>query len=400
MTLRISTAGIYSGGINAILDRQTQLARTQQQIATGKRVRSAADDPVAAVQLQQLDRLVAQQQQYGTNSVAATNRLQVEEQALSDTTTLLQRVRDLVIQANTDTATAADQQTIAAQISSSIAELQSIANRRDSQGDYLFAGLAVATKPFVQTVSGAITYVGDTGAHYSQIDTAVAVADSDPGATVYTGIAAGNGTFIISPAATNTGTASVDTGTVVNAGAWVPGNYTLSFTAPDAWQVTSSGGAVIASGVYQAGSAINFQGVQVTVDGAPAAGDSFAITPAGRTDAFAILQQVSGALQTAADTSAGRANLHSQLALSLQQIDSALNQVANVRSTVGSRLATLDDVGATRDARVADMQTSISQLRDLDYASAVTRLNQQMVGLQAAQQSFAMISKLSLFNYL
>jgi flagellar hook-associated protein 3 FlgL len=65
--MRISTLGMYSAGINAVLGQQTALAKTQQQVASGKRVQSAADDPVAAVQLQQLDRLLTQQQQYSTN---------------------------------------------------------------------------------------------------------------------------------------------------------------------------------------------------------------------------------------------------------------------------------------------------------------------------------------------
>jgi flagellar hook-associated protein 3 FlgL len=398
--MRISTLGIFNAGVNAILSQQTALARTQQQVASGKRVQSAADDPVAAVQLQQLDRLLSQQQQYSTNSVAATNRLQVEEQALTDSTTLLQHVRDLVVQANSDTMTSADRQTIAVEIRSRMAELQSIANRRDSQGDFLFAGLSAATKPFIQDASGAIVYAGDVGAHFVQLDAAVAVQDSDPGSAVYTGTPQGNGTFTVTANAANSGGGVIDTGTVVNAAAWVPGNYTLTFTSTSAWQVTDAGNAVIASGAYAPGGAINFMGVQVTADGAPAAGDRFSIQPAGTTDIFAALNQVVSALQLNSGSESSRALLHTRLGAGMLQIDNALSQVANVRSQVGSRLALLDDVGATRDSRVTEIQTSISQLRDLDYASAVSKMNLQLVGLQAAQQSYSMISKLSLFNYL
>jgi flagellar hook-associated protein 3 FlgL len=163
---------------------------------------------------------------------------------------------------------------------------------------------------------------------------------------------------------------------------------------------THSGNVVIASGAYSPGSAINFRGVQVIADGAPLAGDSFNIAPAATTDAFAMLGQLATALQANSGSDSSRALLHSRLASGLLQLDNALSQVANVRSMVGSRLALIDDVAATRESRVTDIQTSSSQLRDLDYAAAVSRMNQQMVGLQAAQQSFSMISKLSLFNYL
>jgi flagellar hook-associated protein 3 FlgL len=398
--MRISTLGIFNAGVNAILSQQTALAKTQQQVASGKRVQTAADDPVAAVQLQQLDRLLAQQQQYSTNSIAATNRLQVEEQSLADSTALLQHVRDLVTQANNDTMTSADRQTIAVEIRSRMTELQSIANRRDSQGDYLFGGLSAATKPFIQNASGAIVYAGDSGTHFVQLDSAVAVQDNDPGSSVFTGTPQGNGTFVVAANGANTGGGIIDTGTVVDAALWVPGNYTLTFTSTTAWQVTDSSSAVIASGAYTPGGAINFLGVQVTADGAPAGGDRFNIAPAGTTDAFTALGQVVTALQANSGSESSRALLHTRLGSSMLQIDNALNQVANVRSQVGSRLALLDDVSATRDARVTEIQTSISQLRDLDYAAAVSKMNLQMVGLQAAQQSYSMISKLSLFNYL
>jgi flagellar hook-associated protein 3 FlgL len=46
------------------------------------------------------------------------------------------------------------------------------------------------------------------------------------------------------------------------------------------------------------------------------------------------------------------------------------------------------------------MQTALSSLQDIDYASAISQLNQQTVALQASQQAYAQVQKLSLFNYL
>ena len=46
------------------------------------------------------------------------------------------------------------------------------------------------------------------------------------------------------------------------------------------------------------------------------------------------------------------------------------------------------------------LTTQKSGLQDVDYAAAVSTLSQQMVGLQAAEQSYAAISQLSLFKYL
>jgi flagellar hook-associated protein 3 FlgL len=64
------------------------------------------------------------------------------------------------------------------------------------------------------------------------------------------------------------------------------------------------------------------------------------------------------------------------------------------------RLSTLDSAEVSREARDIDLASSLSDLRDLDYAQALTKMNQQIVGLQAAQLSYTKISGLSLFNYL
>jgi flagellar hook-associated protein 3 FlgL len=60
----------------------------------------------------------------------------------------------------------------------------------------------------------------------------------------------------------------------------------------------------------------------------------------------------------------------------------------------------LEDTDAARANQTTELATSISGLQDLDYAAAVSRMSQQYVGLQAAQQSYAKTAQLSLFNYL
>ena len=83
--------------------------------------------------------------------------------------------------------------------------------------------------------------------------------------------------LLTSAAAGNTGSGSIDQGSVPNSAAWVRGNYTLSFTSANAWQVTNAAGTVVGNGAYTAGAPITFNGMQVTVSGAPASGDSFSI---------------------------------------------------------------------------------------------------------------------------
>jgi flagellar hook-associated protein 3 FlgL len=398
--MRVSTAGMHAMAVRAMLRQQSELANTQQQIATGKRVRTAADDPVAAVQLQELARLQSQHEQFDKNSIAAADRLQLEEQSLVDATSLLQRVRDLALQANSAALTETDRQYIVTEIRSRLSELQGIANRRDTNGDYLFAGYSAKSQPFLRSSTGAVQYAGDIGTRDVQIDAAVAVRDADNGQHVFVDIPAGNGTFTTAAAAGNTGSGVIDTGTVMQPASWVPDQYQLTFTSAAAWQVTDSASTVVAAGTYTSGSAIAFRGVQVMVTGAVASGDSFAINQAGTQDVFGAMDALITAVSMSVNGDAARARSATALGGSLQQIDQTLDHLLGVRAEVGARLSLLDDVQSTRDSRLTDIATSISQLRDLDYAAAVSKMNQQYVGLQAAQQSYSAIARLSLFDYL
>ena len=400
MSIRLSTSAMHDLAVTAMLRQQAALSKIQNQVASGKRIQTPADDPVAAAQLYELNRTQSQVDQFNNNSAAATGRLQLEEQALADSGTVLQRVRELVVQANNASLTDSDRQSIVTELQSRISELQDIANRKDSNSDYLFAGYSAATQPFVRGSSGAMGYFGDAGVRRIQIDAAQFVTDGDAGSAVFMDVPAGNGLYTATAAAGNSGSGVLDPGSVVDRSQWVADNYTLGFTSSSTWQVTDSASNVVASGNYTSGGAIAFRGVQLRVSGAPAAGDSFSVRPAGTEDVFTTLDRVVSALRAGTNTDAARAQLASALNGSLQQIDQASEHLSSVRATVGARLSMLSDGDNARANHSTDLATTVSGLQDLDYASAVSKMSQQMVSLQAAQQSYASISKLSLFNYL
>jgi flagellar hook-associated protein 3 FlgL len=386
--------------INAMLRQQAELARTQSRVASGKRVEKPSDDPLAAAQLFDLKRTQLQVEQFNQNSTATSTRLQLEEQALADAGTVLQRVHELIVQANTGTLGSNDRQYIAAELKARTSELQAIANRQDANGDYLFAGYTAHTQPFARGSSGQMSYVGDAGVRQLQVDGAQFLADSNPGGEVFMDVAAGNGVFTTAAAATNTGSGVLDAGSVVDRTQWVPDQYTISFTGASTWQVTDSASNVVATGSYVDGGAIAFRGMQVSVSGTPALGDQFTVQAAGMRDMFTMLDGLVATLQNGAGTDATRALMSSGLNASLQQVEQAADHLLSVRASVGARLSVLADADSARQNQSTDLATAISGLQDLDYATAVSKMSQQYMGLQAAQQSYANISKLSLFNYL
>ena len=82
------------------------------------------------------------------------------------------------------------------------------------------------------------------------------------------------------------------------------------------------------------------------------------------------------------------------------EVDSLTNGVVLARADVGSNLNVLDQQNSILTDTKLTLKTALSSSEDLDYASAITKMNVQMTALQAAQSSFAKISQLSLFNYL
>ncbi|MEY4761437.1 MAG: flagellar hook-associated protein 3, partial [Pseudomonadota bacterium] len=261
MSFRISTAGLHNGAITQMLARQADLAKTQAQVASGKRVMSPADDPVAATQIMAQSQTRSQLGQYSKNADAATNRLNTYEQAFADASNLLQRVRELAVQANSGALDSSSRSSINTELRSRVQELQDLANRRDANGEYLFAGLSTQTQPFARGNAG-VSYLGDAGLRAVQIASDQRVIDGFSGRQTFMDIPEGNGTFSVTQGV-HTGASSIDTGQVTNAAAWVPGTYTITFTSPTTWDVTDALNNSVASGTYTSGSAISFLGIQV-----------------------------------------------------------------------------------------------------------------------------------------
>jgi flagellar hook-associated protein 3 FlgL len=395
--MRIATTTFQQNATSSMQELETLIAKTQNQLSTGTRLQSAADDPAGMAQVNQLNIQLSASQQYVINGNSASSNLQLEEQATSDATNLLQSARDLAVQANNASLTAAQRQQIATQLTQKINDLVAIGNRTDSNGNYLFAGTASGTVPFAQ-LGSTISYNGSTTVSQAQIASNQRVSTGNSGASVFMNIKAGNGTFTTSGAATNTGTGSIGIGTVVTASSWVPDTYTIAFSSPSDYTVTNSAGATVTSATnFTAGQSIAFNGVQIPIDGTPAAGDTFTVASAGNASAFSGLSNLVSTLNS---TTLNSAQIAAQIGASLQQIDNSISNLSDVSASVGARINSIASSQTAAQAEQTNLTSSISQISDVDYAAAITQLNTEEIGLRAAQQSYASIAQLSLFNYL
>ena len=86
--MRLSTAAMHRSSINSILEQQSRMAKTQEQVTTGKKFQTASEDPIGAARAAGLDRKLADNEQYGRNSNIIKSRLSYEEQTLADMTSV------------------------------------------------------------------------------------------------------------------------------------------------------------------------------------------------------------------------------------------------------------------------------------------------------------------------
>jgi flagellar hook-associated protein 3 FlgL len=397
--MRISTNMIFQRATNGILDNQAQVSKTQLQMSSGKKVITPSDNPTAAAHILQLQHSIDLHNTYQTNIGYAQASLSNEESVLNSANDFLQRIRVLAVQAGNGVITSADMRSIAQEVQQHLNGLVALANSQDGSGNHLFAGNRTTITPFSQS-GGAFSYAGDQAQRTLQIGENRQVAISDSGYHVFQKIKNGNGTFVTSYNGANTGSGVISAGQVNDPAAWLPDTYSLTFLTPTTYEVRDSSSALVTSGTYKADAPISFNGIQVTVSGAPAAGDSYTVAPSSNQDIFTTIQKLVTALNGGVTDPATRAKYNSDVSQVLASIDQGMNHLDNVRAGIGARLNSIDNQKASNDDLVTASQTALSSLQDLDYAAAATRLSQQMLMLQAAQQSFVKTQNLSLFNYI
>ncbi len=444
MAGRISTGQISQYSLETMLKNQKALSRTQLQISTGRRILAPADDPYGSSRLLNLKETVAINEQYQVNAGHAKNRLNLEEGVLEGVGNAIQRIRELAIQANNGTQTRESRNFIAQEIQKLFDQILDLANSTDANGEYLFSGYKGKTRPFAPDVTGTVQYYGDDGQRRLKIGTATSVEVSDSGADVFMAVKNGNGTFTTADNPNNQGSGIIDPGSVI--GTYYPDTYTIKFlppsnpadpTAPPEYYVLNGDGEVIVAGSgvtppggtplypdeatflaavaggtdtgvpyqeYESIAGLDLYGIQTHITGTPVAntvpGDSFTIEPSANQSLFTTIQNLIATLDIAPVNEASTARFHNAMNRAIIDLDQNLGKILEVRARVGARLNTVDKQLDINESINLQMKQSVSEIEDLDYAEAVTRLNLQLVGLQGAQQTYIKINGLSLFNYL
>jgi flagellar hook-associated protein 3 FlgL len=401
MTMRVTQGLEQAQFLTSMNQLESSISQTENDVSSGLSFTTASQNPVDAGLVNGYNEALAQSQQYTTNANSAQTDLNTEDTALTNVQTQLQSLRDLALEANSGTTSAQGLSAIATQATQIQSSLLALANTQDGSGNYIFGGYATQTQPFTLTATGA-AYNGDQGQRQVQTAAGESVVVGDNGDLVFNQIKTGNGTFDVTAAAGNTGTGVVGATTVSDPTAYDGGTYSINFTAPDAYQVVDTAtNAVVTAGTYTTGQTIAFSGLQVTLTGQPATGDSFSVAPSTDQSLFATVQNLVTALQQPSSTSdVAGAQLSNSINSAINNIDQALNQSQTVQSSVGGRLNSITTQLSVGTAQQAQLQQSINSLQGLNYATAITTLDSQNTTLSAAMQAFTLTQGLSLFKYI
>jgi flagellar hook-associated protein 3 FlgL len=429
--MRLSTNTIYSSGTNGLLRQSADLFRTQQQLSTGRRVLSPADDPVASARALEIEQSKALNDQYAVNRRDANSALGFAESQLSTATDILAAIRQRAVQGgSTAVLTDTDRKAIATDLRAMHAELMGLANSQDAFGDYLFAGYQSTSPPFAGSVEAGVSYLGDDGQRHAQVGSNRQIAIGDPGSDIFMRIPDGNGRFSLTPALSNSGTAVADSGAVYDVSAWNsasnPGDFDIVFsntggsttydiidnTTGHSLLTGAAPGAAPYPRAWVEGDAIRLSsnggleppfdfGASFSVAGQPGEGDRINLGISTSQSVFETVSDLIKAFEQPADGNpAAITRLNHSVASALSNLDQATDRVTSAQARIGARISEMEALDSLGEETNIQFETALSGLRDLNYTEAISRLTQQQAYLEAAQMSFLKVSGLSLFNYL
>ncbi|MCK2184934.1 flagellar hook-associated protein FlgL [Halomonas getboli] len=405
--MRISTVTMFNQSVGSLNQQQSKLLDVSQQIASGRRVVNPSDDPQAASRAVGVSQSLAVTEQYTDSRVSARNSLSQGESVLNSVSDAITKAKTLLVQASNGTLSDADRQSVASELSGVYETLLGQANATDGNGTYLFGGYSDGSAPFVKNASDEVEYVGDSQVRRQRIDASRLMEVSDSGQAIFQSVPSGAG-HVASADAGNAGSVAFSGPQVIDDDAVdTTQAYTIAFAGDAAsgftYDVQDAAGNSVDSGSYDGESMrIEFGGLAMELDGEPVAGDSIAVNPAdqGNTDLFTTLENAISVLENPAGTDAEKAALGNTLSTSMRELDNSLDNVLTVRASMGARLNELDVVDGVSANRTLNYEQTRSDLVDLDYAEAISEYSLRQVGLQAAQQTFADMKGMSLFQYL
>ncbi|RSE92591.1 flagellar hook-associated protein FlgL [Achromobacter aegrifaciens] len=412
--MRLSTSMMYSNGLKGILAQESDMNRLVEQVGSGRKFLSPADDPLAAARAIDVAQTQSMNNTYGMNRQTANTNLGQESNTLTAVTNALQEARTRIIQAGS-TLSDSDRRTLSTALKSTRDALLGLANTTDGNGQYLFSGNNGSVMPYSKNAAGQITYSNSIGERTIQVDQSRQMSTSDLGKDIFGRANPGSQAYVASTPQTNTGSAQFGAVSVAPGTGGGGKTFEVTYEADAAtgamgYRITTTnpdGSSTVvpqppqAATLYADGAAVDFGGVSVAINGTPKPGDSIKLQSVQSTDmdVFATLDNIIAALDAPNDGDpVAMARLNNALATGNKKLANNYDNVLTVQASVGARQNELDALNATGTQKGLSYSQSLSDLEELDYYQGASQLALRQVALQAASAAFMTIQGSSLFS--
>ena len=437
---RLGTANMYDRTITNINKQQSELADQMEHTSAGMRVIRASDDPVAAAQaeraISRMERIKVEQQALDVQR----NAIAQAESSIGDAVNLVQNIRELMVSAGAGTLAPQDRRIIAGQIEGLRDQLVNVANRKDTNGLPLLGALGSALAPFLgntpdsfaglagQSSSSAVGIPGmldgDSAFMFQTKRDGVyhaALSNTAAQPTSLTGRKFGTSEItVVDPTnipATNNGKGDdfEIVFTSVTAGA-TPNTSTATYEVRN--KTTGAAAQVGTIPDFANDKPLEFEiskensptafidGLKFSIKASPITASDGTVTPGVATLDTITLKPSTGMFGTIDDAISGIANSADSNAAAqavgqgLANLDRGMERLQSVRSYAGELLNRADRITGNQDTRAIQLEGDRSRAEDLDMVQGISDFQQTQVGYQAALQSYAMVQKLSMFNYI
>lgn len=397
MINRISSFHNYQSVQNDLRRSEAKVHHNHAQLASGKKLMKASDDPLATHYIQNIGQQKEQLRQYTDAIVLTRNRLEHHEVIISNAEEFTDEAKRTVMEMINGSLSPEDRVAKRREVQELANNFLNLVNVQDESGNYIFAGTKPKNQPFFRDKNGEVTYAGDDYQRKMKISNSLEMPINNPGSKLYMEIDNPFGNFepqynlkeaseLLLERATNTNPDDQS-------------SYKVTFVdMPDGkygYQLERDG-AVVKADNFNPAEGIKFEGVTIQVKGQITKGDEIVLD---RRDTFSVFDTFQDAMAFSAGSVSDASNT-AKLHQVTQEFHAAFIHLNKARTDVGARLNTLDIQEEQHEDFKMTLAKSKSNFEDLDYAEAIIEFNENSRALQASQQAFGKTKDLTLFNYI
>ncbi|WP_321148939.1 flagellar hook-associated protein FlgL [Aeromonas jandaei] len=401
--MRITTNMIYDRNIYSLNNANERLNTAYQQLQTGNKFQTAGEDPAGMSQKMALTKEIDLFKQYGVNGSLLENSLGHEETVLDSLNTAMLSAQTLIQKSHNGSISMDDRKAIASELEGLQQQMFDLMNSKNSQGEYIFGGNQSKTQPYVKDTNGKFIYQGDTGQREIQVSPTVKIAANDSGQDLFE--------IVATRRTASAGTANIKVGIAdqghfdnffqSNYNSALPSNdYTVSTTIgpPDTYQIKDSGGTTLQTGDYKPGTAIPFNGLELTLD-LPAGGTAqqFSLNPPKNDN---ILNGMSDFINALRDPTISADTFEDKVADATVHMKNARLNMDHGMGELGGRMNSLEQVMSSNEGLSTLNTEARAKVSEADLYEVISTLSKEDAALSASQLSFSKISRLTLFDYI